>query len=501
VIPNGSIRGEVLIMETASRLRAPFLAACGLISLSVTVGCSFDASQLRPLASPAPDGAIEHPAVSDTGGSGSGGNSASPPDAPIATGGSGGSARTGGAGGMGATSGAGGIVGVGGISSGGSGGGGSSGLGSTGGRGDAGVPDAPGAQPDVPIGGEGGGAGGSGDIGGGGGTGGVDALRGSGANGGSTATGGGTGGASDTDAGVAGSGGGGGGAPACIPPAVPTGVTATASNDSGNITVSWGTVTGATGYTVSRGTSANGTFTAVITNQTATAYTDSGLAAGTTSYYVVSASNAGGTCTSGNSTPAVSAMSCVPIGPTLTAKGGIGQVVLTWTASTGATSYDVWRGTASGGPYTSIATTTATTYTDTGCSNGTTYYYIVTALNGLSNACVAAQSSQVSATPRACPIATGQTFEPNPNTTGTFCFITCDDIGGSDVLLEGWGCSNMDGRTITVNGTAVTCPPNGGSGGSTLPAKVNGAYTFNLSAGTYGYAQVNWYGVAVTCPP
>jgi cellulose 1,4-beta-cellobiosidase len=172
-------------------------------------------------------------------------------------------------------------------------------------------------------------------------------------------------------------------------------------------------------------------------------------------------------------------------------------VVLTWTASTGATSYNLLRGTASGGPYTSIATPTAANYTDTGRTNGTTYYYVVTARNGANNACVSAQSSQASATPRACPVAAAQNFTPNPQTTGAFCFVTCYDIN----TVGGWGCSNMNGRTITVNGTSVTCPPNGGSGGSTLPAKINGAYTFNVSAGTYGYAAVGWWGTAITCPP
>ena len=284
--------------------------------------------------------------------------------------------------------------------------------------------------------------------------------------------------------------------PACVPPTVPTGVTATANTGNGNIAVSWGTVAGATGYTVSRGTSASGPFIAVSSNQTAATYTDStGLTAGTTYFYVVSASSAAGTCASGNSTPAVSAMSCtlppVPIG--LTATGGNAQVALIWTASTGATSYNVLRGTASGGPYTSIATPTTASYTDTGRTNGTTYYYVVTARNGANNACVSAQSSQVSATPRACPVATSQTFQPNPQTTGAFCLITCDAIAG-------WGCANMEGRTITVNGTAVTCPPEGGSGGSTLPAKVNGAYTFNVSAGTYGYASIDWWGTVTACP-
>ena len=58
------------------------------------------------------------------------------------------------------------------------------------------------------------------------------------------------------------------------------------------------------------------------------------------------------------------------------------QINLAWNASTGATSYNVKRATVSGGPYTTIAPgVTATNYSDTGLSAGTTYYYVVSAVN------------------------------------------------------------------------------------------------------------------------
>ena len=65
------------------------------------------------------------------------------------------------------------------------------------------------------------------------------------------------------------------------------------------------------------------------------------------------------------------------------------QMNLSWSAAANAQSYRVYRGTATGGPYTQIGTTSGTTYTDSGPQTGppalnwnTTYYYVVSAVTG-----------------------------------------------------------------------------------------------------------------------
>jgi hypothetical protein len=66
----------------------------------------------------------------------------------------------------------------------------------------------------------------------------------------------------------------------------------------------------------------------------------------------------------------------------LTGASADSQLVLRWTAAVGATSYNLKRSATNGGPYGVIASNLpGLTYTDTGLANGTTYYYVVSALN------------------------------------------------------------------------------------------------------------------------
>jgi titin len=180
------------------------------------------------------------------------------------------------------------------------------------------------------------------------------------------------------------------------PPAAPTGLTATASNT--QVTLAWTASTNATSYNVKRATAAGGPYASVVTGVTTTGYTNTGLANGTTYYYVVSAVNANG---EGANSAEASAMTA-PAAPTgLTTTPGNAQVSLAWSASTGATGYNVKRATTSGGTYTTIVTgVTATSYTDTGVTNGTTYYYVVAAVNASGES---PNSAQASATPGVTP--------------------------------------------------------------------------------------------------
>jgi hypothetical protein len=89
-----------------------------------------------------------------------------------------------------------------------------------------------------------------------------------------------------------------------------------------------------------------------------------------------------------------------PAAPTgLTATGGAGNVALSWTASTGATSYNVLRSTSSG-TETQYATSGSNSFTDTAVTAGTTYFYVVQAVN---SGGTSGNSNEASGTPTAPP--------------------------------------------------------------------------------------------------
>jgi fibronectin type 3 domain-containing protein len=77
-------------------------------------------------------------------------------------------------------------------------------------------------------------------------------------------------------------------------------------------------------------------------------------------------------------------------------------VTLSWTASANAASYNLYRGTAPGGENSTPVATgiTGTGFTDNGLTNGTTYFYQVTAVNANGES---PRSNEASATPSALP--------------------------------------------------------------------------------------------------
>ncbi|EBM0725627.1 fibronectin type III domain-containing protein, partial [Salmonella enterica subsp. enterica serovar Senftenberg] len=167
----------------------------------------------------------------------------------------------------------------------------------------------------------------------------------------------------------------------------------------------------------------------VTLSKTTFTYDDTTVTNGTTYYYVVVATNAlgaSGPSTEVSATPQGSVTVTPPGAPTgLGATTPPGAIHLTWNApaNTGGapiTSYRVYRGTAQGQENltTPIGTSTTTSYDDTTVTPGSTYSYVVTAVNsagqGPASGEVTATAASGTATTPGQPSLTG-TLGPGPS--------------------------------------------------------------------------------------
>ena len=94
---------------------------------------------------------------------------------------------------------------------------------------------------------------------------------------------------------------------------------------------------------------------------------------------------------------------------------GTTQINLSWSAVAGATEYRVYRSLTSGGPYNLVGTTAGTSFSNTGLTCGTTYFYVVRAFAG----CESVNSAQVSATTANCLPCNTTTLYTNGFETGS----------------------------------------------------------------------------------
>jgi fibronectin type 3 domain-containing protein len=146
------------------------------------------------------------------------------------------------------------------------------------------------------------------------------------------------------------------------------------------VRLSWFASFGAASYNVYRAKNSHGEGGIPFqTGVTGTSFVDPRTSSGATYYYQVTAVNAGGESGKLNEASATLA----PAAPAVTAMAAAGRINLTWTASAGATSYNVYRSTsprAEGAiPYQSALTSNS--FTDTGLAAGAAFYYRVTAVN------------------------------------------------------------------------------------------------------------------------
>jgi hypothetical protein len=167
--------------------------------------------------------------------------------------------------------------------------------------------------------------------------------------------------------------------------------------------------------------------------------------------------------------------------------------VLAWSASTGSApiTYDVYRGTSSGGEGTTPIATglTTTSYTDTGLSGGTTYYYKVSAVN---SAGASSESTEVHATPGS-PSYQLSAASPAPGSaaagSSATSTVTVTPVNGFTGTVT-FGCNDtLSDVTCSGNanvGGAVTAPVTLNVGASAIP----GTDTVTIT-GTNGTTSVS----------
>ena len=194
---------------------------------------------------------------------------------------------------------------------------------------------------------------------------------------------------------------------------MPTGLTATAGDS--QVTLSWNatpTNGGSPGFYEIYQVTSQGQIEKQVGTSEDTKYIVKDLANGTTYYFVVTAAVAdsgdfseGHPSDEASATPVPTPRPGAPTG--LTAIAGDSQVTLSWSPPPGGppvSGYDIYRGTSPGGETGTPINTSrvqATTYTVTGLTNGTTYYFVVKAVNHAGQQ--GPPSSEVSATPQVSP--------------------------------------------------------------------------------------------------
>jgi hypothetical protein len=173
------------------------------------------------------------------------------------------------------------------------------------------------------------------------------------------------------------------------PPAAPSNLVATPAGTS-SINLTWAdNSTNETGFVLMQSSTSGGIFNKLITiPANTTSYTDVGLGSSATYYYKIQATNAGGNSIWSNEASAKTNTppATVPAAPSnlIATATGTSVINLTWADNaTDETSYVLQRSLSSGSGFATIATLAAntTSYSNTGLSSSTTYYYKVQALN------------------------------------------------------------------------------------------------------------------------
>jgi hypothetical protein len=196
-------------------------------------------------------------------------------------------------------------------------------------------------------------------------------------------------------------------------------------------------------------------------------------------------------------------VSSAPTGLSATAASR-SEISLSWAPIAGAIGYNVKRATVSNGPYTAIAISDnvlTENYVDSGLTNSTTYYYVVSAVNSAGES---ANSSQVAATPQ--PVFFTEKFDggtdSNDTAFTTYTFAPSSNENGYTVSRARTSVFPTDTST-SAGGTALTMSDETSvavtlTGSVTVPFYGTNYSTFYVGSNgylTFGSADLGYSGL------
>ncbi|MFL5351461.1 lamin tail domain-containing protein [Archangium sp.] len=176
------------------------------------------------------------------------------------------------------------------------------------------------------------------------------------------------------------------------------------------------------------------------------------------------------------------------------------QVNLSWTASTdnvGVASYNIYRSTDNAN-FVAVASTTGTTYSDTGRAASTTYYYRVTADDVAGNESAVSNTASATTPAASSPakVIINEILANEPGSATDGEFVELVNVGGTSIDISGWTVSDATSvrhtfPTGTVLGVGKAIAVFGGSTG--IPAG-----TPNAVVASTGTLSLNNTGDTVT---
>lgn len=228
-------------------------------------------------------------------------------------------------------------------------------------------------------------------------------------------------------------------------PTWPPGSRLTASDiGPASLTLMWTPATdnfGIAGYRIYLGTSLLGTVAGDVY-----AFAVTGLTAGTTYTFNVEAADLAGNWGSDGPSVTVTTQATPSAPRALQASAGDGQLILAWQppstqGDSSITGYRLYRGTSPGGESFLVELGSVLTYTDTGLTNGVTYYYQVSAVTSIGEG---PRSSEASATPTVPPDTTNPTIAITSPVSGT-------TLGSTSVTVSGTASDNVGVQRVELS--------------------------------------------------